>query len=224
MKNTLLTIGCCFILLLLISGCTKPERKPQFKFYNYSPDAPSLSMDIQGGYSESKGATYKGAPLKGEVAFEFTGMQKITIKSLASQQKYYEGDVQLQEYGNYSIFACNSILQMQQLTVSNNNSLPEAGKCHVRFVNLLPNAGSVRLTLGGQKFFDNIPYLTASDYVLVNPDTLLAEARKTDGTFLTTDHGKIYEDSTRVTLVLSGFLGGATATYTPTITAQREYP
>ncbi len=67
---------------------------------------------------------------------------------------------------------------IEPLVLVDNNSLPQAGKAHVRFVHASPDAPSVDIAVqGGPVLFSNVPLKGVGDYLPVDAGTYDLEVR-----------------------------------------------
>jgi hypothetical protein len=122
-------------------------------------------------------------------------------------------DVPFTKDMNYTLFAIDSVSNIGTLLLEDNLAAPAAGKAHVRFVHLSPNAPAVDVAVtGGPVLFANYEFEEASAFTPVDGGTYNLEVRvagtptvalSLPGIVLTS--GKIY------TVFAKGFLGGTGA-------------
>jgi len=114
---------------------------------------------------------------------------------------------------NYSLFAVDSVSKLSGLFIEDNLSAPAAGKAHVRFIHLSPDAPAVDVAVtGGAVVFGNKSFKDFTDFTPLDANTYNLEVRLAGtstvvlplpGIALTA--GKIY------TVYAKGFVGGTGA-------------
>ena len=89
-----------------------------------------------------------------------------------------EADLDLQNNTDYTIVALNTLANIEPLVLVDNNSMPAAGKAHVRFVHASPDAPAVDIAVtGGPVLFGNVSFKGVGDYLPVDAGTYDLEAR-----------------------------------------------
>lgn len=207
------------IIVVIIIGfaCSKPTQPPKYSFFNYSPDSPRLLLSIDGSSMYNEGIEYTKQTSYAPYIYENKGSQSLEIKSANSGATYLSNTINMQDYYNYSIFACGSILNMDYVMLNDYNEAADYSKCKVRFVNLCPDCGDVNITLDGTNYFGAQPFKGASSFIAIESDTLQAIATNTSGDMITVDREKVYNKYKLVNLVLTGNKTG-TGLYKPVIT------
>lgn len=207
-----------FVVVVLIGfACTKPTQPPKYCFFNYVGDSPALVATVDDISMIPEGITYTNKSPYVAYDRNNTGSQSLKIKSKNSGATYLTPIINLQDYYNYSIFACGSILSMDYVMLNDYNELPDYSKCKVRFVNLCPDCGDVNITLDGTDYFGTQSFKGASGFISIDSDTLQAIATNTNGDHIVSDRDKVYNKYKLVNLVLTGYKTG-TGLYKPVIT------
>lgn len=79
---------------------------------------------------------------------------------------------------SYSVFAGNTVADIEPIVFTDNLSAPEQGKAHVRFIHLSPDAPAVDIALvGGAVVFPNFSFKEASTFTPLNAGTYNLEVR-----------------------------------------------
>ena len=76
--------------------------------------------------------------------------------------------------------------------------------------------------LNGTNYTGKVPYLSASDYVNVTADSVLAEVKKTNSTLIATERRINLPGYRTVNIVLSGYKDAVGVQYLPAITVVSE--
>lgn len=211
------------MLLFSLNACQKVRNsvEPQFKYYNFCPDGQKLLMTVDGWIYSADGVDYRADPgYYVKYPYNNTGTQNLRIKDKTLPPTYLETSVHLQNYYTYAVFTAGSIYDIDHLVLP--VYAESSSKCKVRVVNLCPDCDTIQLTMNGVNYTGKIPYLAASDYVNVSPDSVTAEVRKTDNTYIATERSLRLLPYRTMDIVVSGYKGSSNPTYTPVITAVKE--
>jgi LPXTG-motif cell wall-anchored protein len=126
---------------------------------------------------------------------------------------------------DYTVVTIGQLANIEPLVLVDNNSAPEAGKAHVRFVHASPDAPAVDIAVtGGPVLFSNVPFKGVGDYLPVDAGTYDLEARIAGAdTVALSVPGVALADGTVYTIFAMGLAGGAPAlTAVPSVDA--SYP
>ena len=215
-----------FVVLSIISSisCQKirNSQKPELKYYNFCPDGPDLLLLVDNWNNFPNGVAYKqsNGSYYGIYPYDNDGSQALKVQSKNTGMKYLETQISLKDFYKHAIFTAGSVLDIDQLTIP---AFPESGSgCKIRFVNLCPNCDTVSLTLNGTNYTGKVPYLSASDYVNVTADSVLAEVKKTNSTLIATERRINLPGYRTVNIVLSGYKDAVGVQYLPAITVVSE--
>lgn len=113
----------------------------------------------------------------------------------------------------YSVFAVDSVSKISAVVFTDDLTAPAAGKAHVRFIHLAPNAPKVDIAIdGGAVVFANVSFKEGYAFTPLTAGSYDLEVRVAGTTTVALDldpitvaDGKIY------TVFAKGFLGGAGA-------------
>ncbi|MEW6411308.1 MAG: DUF4397 domain-containing protein [Candidatus Zixiibacteriota bacterium] len=173
-----------------------------------SPDAPGVDIVVDNGAPAVEDLEF--LQNTGYVALN-SGTRNVKVNVANSTTTVINADLNLSPNVNYSVFAVNSVANIEPLVLVDDLSAPAAGKAHVRFVHLSPDAPSVDVALagGGAVVFGNVAFKEFLGFTPLDAGTYNLEVRVA-GTAtvalplpgITLQAGKIY------TVFAKGFLSG----------------
>lgn len=110
---------------------------------------------------------------------------------------------------NYSIFAIDSVSKISAIRLDDNLTAPAAGKTHVRFVHLSPNAPAVDIAVtGGPVLFPNYTFKQSSAFTPIDAGTYNLEVRLAGtSTVVLPLPGVTLVDGKIITVYARGFVG-----------------
>lgn len=167
------------ILTLSLSGCLDndneaPEPQPRafVSFYHGSPDAPDLDVLVNSQKIFTEPLQYSDytnyvAINPGNFRIAFTPVNSIVPK--------IDTALTFQEDKIYSVFAINSLQQIEVLVLQDSLVSPAAGKSRVRFIHLSPDAPAVDMaTTGttGTPLFTNVAFKGVTEFQDINAGSL----------------------------------------------------
>ncbi len=174
-----------------------------------SPDAPGVDLLVDNAISGTNltfpnNSGYLNVP---------AGSRNIKVNVTGTSTTVINATLPLDAGAAYSVFASDSVSSIESLVLVDNLSTPAAGKAHVRFVHLSPNAPAVDVALqGGAVVFGNKSFKEYTEFTPLDAATYNLEVRL-EGTStvvlplpnVTLEAGKIY------TVFAKGFVGGSGA-------------
>jgi hypothetical protein len=200
---------------LALTGCSDdnntnpaaPASQAQVMVVHASPDAPGVDLLVDGTVAKSNLAFPSGTSYLGVAS----GTRNVKVNVTGTSTTVIEANLALAGGTNYSVFACDSVSKLGAIVLTDDLTAPAAGKAHVRFVHLSPNAPAVDVAVtGGPVLFANKSFKGYSDFAPVTAGTYDLEVRLAGtGTVvlplpgITLTAGKIY------TVFARGFVGGA---------------
>ncbi len=198
----------------LVSSCGKDDSTlvPTKTYANVmvvhaSPNAPAVDLLVDNSKVNTTGLGYPNNT--GYLNVE-SGTRNITVNPTGTLTSVINADLNFIKNMSYTIFAIDSVSKIAPLLLTDDLTMPAAGKAHVRFVHLSPNAPAVDVAVassgavvfGNKKFKESTAYtpLDAGDYML---DVRVAGTSTVALTLpkITLESGKIY------TVFAKGFLG-----------------
>ena len=135
------------------------------KVAHASPDAPAVDLYINGELAGS-GLSF---PAFTEYLKINSGTSNVKVTAAGTQAAVIEGDIRFNAYKNYSIYAVDQAANIAPLIIEDNLEAPAAGKAHVRFLHLSPDAPAVDITLpDGTVIFGNMKFKEYSEFTPLN--------------------------------------------------------
>lgn len=202
--------------VVLLSSCEKDDPvNDQFHanvlVTHASPDAPGVDLLVDNTKQNSTALNHPDNT--GYLKVE-AGTRNIKINVTGTSTTVIEADLTLTKDLNYSVFAVDSVSKISAIVLTDDLTAPAAGKAHVRFVHLSPNAPSVDVAVAssgavvfGNKAFKEYTAFTPLDAGTYNLDVRVAGTSTVALVLpaITLEAGKIY------TVFAKGFLGGSGA-------------
>jgi hypothetical protein len=198
-------------------GCDKDDDKaPQANVMvvHASPNAPAVDIRVNNAIAGTNLA-YPGNT--GYLPVN-AGATNLKVSPTGTTTYVIDANVTLTADMNYSVFALDSVSKIKAAVVSDNLAAPAAGKAHVRFFHLSPNAPAVDIAvkngpvLFGNRMFNDQTNANFTQFTPVDAGTYNLEVRVAgtstvalDLPNITLQQGKIY------TVFARGFLGGSGA-------------
>ena len=210
MKKTLLSMATAsaIVMLFAVSACKKSSTSPtnaNVLVVHASPDAPAVDIYVNG----SKAATGLAYLSNTGYVAVASGATNIKVDPTGTTSPVINANVTLAANANYSVFAIDSVADIQPLVLVDTLTIPSGAS--VRFVHLSPNAPAVDVvdSASGTMLVNNVSFkgytsftaLPAGTYTLnVQPHGSGITALSVPG--VTVSAGHIY------TIIARGFLGG----------------
>ena len=215
-KKTLLTGIVLAALPILMISCsdddnpTNPTAKANVMVVHASPNAPAVDLLVDNVVAGS------GLAFPSNTAYlpVDAGSRNVKVNVAGTSTTVINADLPLTASTNYTVFAVDSVSKISTVVLTDNLAAPAAGKAHVRFVHLSPNAPAVNITLtNGTIVFGNRAFKLGTDFTPLDAGTYdlqVRDAATNNAVVLnlpgiTLVAGKIY------TVFAKGFLGGAGA-------------
>ena len=218
MKNRISIFGPLLFLAttLLISSCKKDEQTDIHSHANVlvthaSPDAPGVDLLVDDSKQNSSALTFPNNT--GYLQVE-AGNRNIKVNVSGTSTTVIEADLALAKDMNYSVFAVDSVSKISAVVLTDDLTSPAAGKAHVRFIHLSPNAPAVDIAVAssGAVVFGNKSFKEFTDFTPLDAGTYNLDVRVAGTSTvalvlpaITLEAGKIY------TVFAKGFLGGSGA-------------
>ena len=172
-----------------------------------SPDGPGVDLLVNNTKMNTAALNY---PLNTGYISVSAGTSNIKVNVAGTATSVINADLAFAKDQHYSIFAVDSVSNISAVVLTDDLSAPAAGKAHIRFVHLSPNAPAVDVALvGGAVVFPNKSFKGYTEFTPLDAATYNLEVRVA-GTMnvaltlppITLVAGKIY------TVYAKGFLGG----------------
>lgn len=209
MKNRMLAFAPAILLMAatLFSSCSKDEDLAQANVLviHASPDAPGVDLLVDDVKQNTSALTY---PQNTGYLKVNAGSRNLKVNVAGTTTTVINANVTLEQDKSYSVFAIDSVKKISAVVVADDLSSPAAGKAHVRFIHLSPNAPAVDIAVdGGAVVFPNTSFKVGTAFTPLDAGTYDLEVRVAgtqtvalDLDPLTLEAGKIY------TVFAKGFL------------------
>ena len=199
-----------------ITGCSDDDDNPvapvaqsRVMAVHASPDAPAVDLLVDGTVAGS-GLAF---PANTSYLTVTAGTRNVKVNVSGTSNTVIDANLPVAANQNYTVFANGPVASIGALVVSDDLTAPAAGKAHVRFVHLSPDAPAVDVAVaGGPVLFADQAFREYTAFTPVDAGTYNLEVRPAGtGTValaipnVTVQAGKIY------TVFARGFLSGSGA-------------
>lgn len=173
-----------------------------------SPDAPGVDLLVDNVKLNTAALNFPDNTAYIQVA---SGNRNVKINVAGTSTTVIDATLPLAANKNYSVFAIDSVSVISALVIEDNLASPAAGKAHIRFIHLSPDAPAVDVALdGGAVVFGDYTFTEYSTFTPLDAGTYDLEVRVAGTSMVALDldpvvltAGKIY------TVFAKGFLGGS---------------
>jgi hypothetical protein len=184
-----------------------PTPQARVMAVHASPDAPAVDLLVDGAVAGS-GLAF---PDNTGYLTVNAGTRNVKVNVAGSATTVINADLPVAAGANYSVFANGPVASIDALVVADDLTAPAAGKAHVRFIHLSPDAPAVDVAVtGGPVLFADRAFRQFTAFTPVDAGTYDLEVRPAgSGTVVlalpgvTLQNGKIY------TVFARGFLAGS---------------
>lgn len=215
-KKTLV-LGMAVVLPLVLTSCSDdddnpvaPESSANLMVVHASPNAPAVDLLVDDMIAGS-GLTF---PNNTAYLSVDAGPRNVKVNVSGTSTTVINADLSLTENANYTVFAVDSVSKISTVVLTDNLASPAAGKAHVRFVHLSPNAPAVNITLtNGTIVFGNRAFKQSTDFTPLDAGTYDLQVRDaaTNTTVVLSLPGIALTNGKIYTIFAKGFLGGTGA-------------
>lgn len=142
------------VLVVLLASCmddddsfvNEPVEVAYVSIYHAAPDAPEFDIVVDGRVINDNPFEYSS--YSGYLNF-FTGNREIKFNAVNAASSLIDTTFNFEDGKAYSLFAVNTVPDVEALLVADSAASPAAGKAMARFVNLSPDAGAFDVTADG---------------------------------------------------------------------------
>ena len=199
---------------VLFTSCKKEEdvhEHANVMVVHASPDAPGVDLLVDDVKKNSAALNFPNNT--GYLELE-AGTRNLKVNVAGTTTTVINADVPFTKDMSYSVFAVDSVSVISAIVLTDDLTAPAAGKAHVRFVHLSPDAPAVDVAVAstgdivfGNKAFKEYTAFTPLDAGAYNLDVRVAGTSTVALVLptITLEAGKIY------TVYAKGFLGGSGA-------------
>ena len=151
MKKLILALTLSLLTLSFI-GCddeetpVSPTPLPSnslVKVVHESPDAPGVDLLVD----NTVAGTNLIFPNNTGYLTVPSGTRNVKVNVTGTSTTVIEANIDFMEDKNYSVFAVNSVANIEAVLIEDDLTTPAQGKAHVRFIHLSPDAPAVDVTL-----------------------------------------------------------------------------
>lgn len=140
-----------------------------------SPDAPGVDLLIDNAKVNTSALTFPNNT--GYLDVE-AGRRNVKVNAAGTSTTVIDANLDLERNENYSVFAINTLSAIEPLVLTDDLDAPAAGKAHVRFVHLSPDAPAVDVAVtDGPVLFSNRAFKSATDFTPVDAASYNLEVR-----------------------------------------------
>lgn len=140
-----------------------------------SPDAPGVDLLIDDTKVNTAALTYPNNT--GYLDVE-AGRRNVKVNAAGTSTTVINANLDLERDQNYSVFAINTLSNIEPLVLEDDLTAPASGKAHVRFVHLSPDAPAVDIAVtNGPVLFSNRAFKSATDFTPVDATSYDLEVR-----------------------------------------------
>ena len=211
MKRIFAVSAVLVLSLALATGVMAQDGSARVRVVHASPDAPAVDVWVDGSIA------FSNAPFKGITDYAALSPATYNVQVSPTGETapiVIDADLELAADTDYTVVAVGLLADIEPLVLMDNNSAPEAGKAHVRFVHASPDAPAVDIAVadGGPVLFSNIAFKGVGDYLPVDAGTYDLEARVagTDTVALSVP-GVALDEGTVYTIFAMGLVEGEPA-------------
>jgi hypothetical protein len=199
---------------VLFTSCKKEDdahEHTNVMVVHASPDAPGVDLLVDDVKKNSAALNFPNNT--GYLELE-AGTRNLKVNVAGTTTTVINADVPFTKDMSYSVFAVDSVSVISAIVLTDDLTAPAAGKAHVRFVHLSPDAPAVDVAVAstgdivfGNKAFKEYTAFTPLDAGAYNLDVRVAGTSTVALVLptITLEAGKIY------TVFAKGFLGGSGA-------------
>jgi hypothetical protein len=187
---------------------TNDPGKSMVMAIHTSPNAPAVDILVDNAIAETGlGFTENTGYL--EVTAGSRNL-KVNVSGADPVVTVIDLDVPLTANVNYSVFAIDSVESLSALATVDDLTSPAAGKAHVRFIHLSPNAPAVDITdTNGNIVFGDYEFAEFSDFTPLDAATYDLQVRLQGTTTVVLElPGIALSDGNIYTVYAKGFVGG----------------
>ncbi|UCH66518.1 MAG: DUF4397 domain-containing protein [Ignavibacterium sp.] len=214
-KNLILALAVSITAISFI-GCSDDEETPVaptnptsnslVKVVHASPDAPGVDLLVDNTVAGTN-LTY---PNNTGYLGVNSGTRNIKVNVTGTSTTVIEANLNLMENINYSIFAVNSVANIEAVVFEDNLTAPASGKAHVRFIHLSADAPAVDITLtDGTVVFGNKSFKESTSFTPLDAATYDLQVRVAGTTTVALELPGIMLEAGKIyTVFAKGFLSG----------------
>jgi hypothetical protein len=199
----------------LLTGCNSddttvapgPAGSGQVLVIHASPDAPAVDLLVNNtvvasGLMFPNNTGYLAVP---------AGTPNVKVRVAGTTATVIDANLPITANTSYTVIAADSVARLAPVVLTDNLSAPAAGKAHVRFVHLSPNAPAVDIALrGGAVVFSNTAFKASTPFTPLDAGTYNLEVRVAGtSTVVLSLPNTTFAEGGIYTVFAKGFLSGS---------------
>jgi hypothetical protein len=212
-KNLIISLTLAATAFMFI-GCSEDESpvtpttpsNSLVKVVHASPDAPGVDLLVD----NTVAGTNLTFPNNTGYLTVNSGTRNVKVNVTGTQTTVIEANVDFMQNKNYSVFAVNSVANIEPLLIEDDLTAPAQAKAHVRFIHLSPDAPAVDITLtDGTVVFGDKSFKEFTAFTPLDAGTYALQVRVAGTSTVALDLGNITVESGKIyTVFAKGFLTG----------------
>jgi hypothetical protein len=210
------TLALAAVAVFALSACSNDDSNPvapaatgRVMAVHASPDAPAVDLLVDGSVAGS-GLAF---PANTGYLSVGSGTRNLKVNVGGTATTVIDANLPVASGTSYTVFAADSVAKVAPVVLTDDLTTPAAGKAHVRFVHLSPNAPAVDVGLqGGGVLFADRAFKQFTPFTPVDAGTYDLEVRLAGtGTVVLPLPGIALAPGRIYTVFARGFAGGAGA-------------
>ncbi|MFM2387913.1 MAG: hypothetical protein RL660_2670 [Bacteroidota bacterium] len=179
MRKVLMSLLVAATVATTMTSCEKEEvvvpGKAKVMVVHASPDAPGVDLLVDNAKQNTAALNF----LQNTAYLSVNeGTRNIKVNAAGTTNSVINKDVPFTKDMSYTLFAGNKLANIEPILITDDLTAPAAGKAHVRFVHLSPDAPAVDVAVtGGNVLFPNVAFKGNSAFSPVAAGTVPLEAR-----------------------------------------------
>lgn len=224
MKTTiknLMLLAVALPLAVSVTSCKDDEEEPtpapapvvdkaSVIVTHASPDAPGVDLLIDNSKVNSAALEFPNST--GYLSVN-AGTRNVKVNVTGTSTTVIQADLPLTKNMSYSIFAVNTVANIEPLVLEDDLTAPASGNAHVRFIHLSPTAPGVDIAVdGGAVVFPDVTFKEYSDFTPLPAGTYDLEVRVAGTSIVALDLDPIVLEPGKIyTVFAKGLLTGTGA-------------
>jgi hypothetical protein len=182
MKKVLMSLLLAATVATTITSCEKDDEpvvvvpgNAKVMVVHASPDAPGVDLLVDNAKQNTAALAFTQNTSYLTVK---EGARNIKVNAAGTTTSVINKDVTFDKDKTYTLFAANTLANIEPILLTDDLTAPAAGKAHVRFVHLSPDAPAVDIAVtGGAAVFPNVAFKGSTAFKPLDAGTVSLEAR-----------------------------------------------
>lgn len=208
MKFAPLSFFVLFGFGLLMNSCDKSDvgsqTYTQVAVNHFSPNTPALDLVLDGVVVNTDSIEYAETT---PYIYTPSGERRVRLNRTGTSTNYFGADQFFDTDERYSIFTSDSLSKMKALILNDTHTTPAPGFAQIRFIHLVPDAGSVSLTQDTTVLTTTTGYNTSTAFLSVPTGNRFFTIKNVGNAVIYQTPALLMEDGKTYSLVIYGFTG-----------------